>query len=131
MSTRADLIRHQAGAAAATVVDFSVMVALVSCAGAPPAVGTAVGASCGAALNFALGRHWIFRALGGRSTHQAARYALVSLTSLLLNTGGVQVLAGVLHVPYVAARVVVALCVSVVWNFPMQRGFVFGKGAGR
>ena len=126
MFSRAALLRHQAGSLVATAVDYSVMIALVSLAGAAPALGTAAGAACGGAVNFLLGRRWIFRATQHRSAPQALRYAVVSLGSLLLNTVGVQVLAGPLHVHYVAVRAAVSLAVSLIWNFPMQRTFVFG-----
>ena len=55
------LARHQLGALAATGVDFAVMIACVR-AGLAPAAGTAIGATCGAAMNFTLGRRWIFPA---------------------------------------------------------------------
>lgn len=128
VATGTALLRHQTGAIAATVVDYSVMIALVSAAGAPPALGTAAGAASGAVVNFLLGRRWIFRATRHRTAPQAGRYALVSFASLLLNTAGVHVLAAYLHVQYVAARVAVSLAVSVLWNFPMQRSFVFRAG---
>lgn len=128
MSLATMLLRHQANSTVATAVDFSTMITLVSMAGAPPAVGTAVGAATGGVVNFLLGRRWVFRAGGRTATPQAARYALVSLGSLLLNTAGVHALAGLQHFQYVAARVVVALMVSILWNFPMQRSFVFGAG---
>ncbi|HSO34337.1 MAG TPA: GtrA family protein [Labilithrix sp.] len=120
------LLRHQAGAVVATVVDFSIMIALVSLAGASPALGTAFGAASGGVVNFLLGRRWIFRATSHGAAPQAGRYAMVSAGSLLLNTGAMHVLAGPLHHPFVAARVGVAVLVSVLWNFPMHRTFVFG-----
>lgn len=118
-------LRHQAGAMAATVVDYSVMITLVSLGGAAPALGTAAGAACGGVTNFFLGRRWVFRATSYRTAPQAGRYAVVSVGSLLLNTAGVYVLASHFLVQYVAARVAVSLAVSVFWNFPMQRSFVF------
>ena len=120
------LLRHQLGAVAATAVDYTVMIVLVSGLGAAAALGTAVGAASGGVLNFALGRRWIFRRSDARAAPQARRYALVSLGSLLLNTCGVHELVGVLHYPYVAARLAVSFAVSLLWNFPMQRSFVFG-----
>jgi putative flippase GtrA len=122
----ATLLRHQAGSIVATAADYAVMITLVSLAGAAPAVGTAVGAACGGVVNFFLGRRWIFRATEHRSAPQAGRYALVCFGSLLLNTAGVQAFAGHVHVHYVAVRVAVSLAVSLFWNFPMQRTFVFG-----
>ncbi len=125
MVVRAALVRHQAAACVATVVDFAVMILLVSGAGAAPAAGTALGAACGGVTNFILGRRWVFRAHGHRRAPQAARYLLVTLGSLLLNTAGVHLLAVGLHAQYVAARIVVAIAVSILWNYPMQRTFVF------
>jgi putative flippase GtrA len=125
----AALIRHQAGAMVATAVDYSVMITVVSLAGAAPWLGTAFGAGCGGIVNFLLGRRWIFRATDDRSAPQAGRYAVVSFGSLLLNTAGMHAFAGIVHVHYVAVRVAVSLAVSLFWNFPMQRTFVFGARA--
>jgi putative flippase GtrA len=123
------LARHQAGAVVATVVDYGVMITLVSVAGAAPEVGTAVGAACGGITNFTLGRRWVFRAMHRDPYPQAGRYAVVSLGSLLFNTAGMHFVASLLHVQYVAARVLVSIVVSLFWNFPMQRTFVFGASA--
>ena len=120
------LLRHQLGAVAATAVDYTVMIALVSGLGAAEALDTAIGAASGGVVNFTLGRRWIFRRSEASAAPQARRYAMVSLGSLLLNTCGAHVLSGVLHYPYVAARLAVSFAVSLLWNFPMQRSFVFG-----
>jgi putative flippase GtrA len=101
------------------------MIALVGGVGLLPAVGTAVGAALGALTSFALGRAWIFRAISEEPARQAQRYALVAIGSLLLNGAGEHVFATVLGFDYIAARVFVAIAVSLGWNFPMQRRFVF------
>ncbi len=118
--------RHQVGSLVATAVDFATMSALVSGAGLPAAVATALGAAVGGVTNFSLGRHWIFRANDDRLSPQLARYALVSGASLFLNAAGEYLLSDVLAVQYFAARVVVAAVVSVLWNFPVQRHYVYG-----
>lgn len=120
------LVRHQLGAMVATIVDFTMMITLVSVAGTTPEVGTAIGAASGGTVNFLLGRHWIFRSTADHPGLQAGRYALVSLGGLVLNTAGVHVLAGLQHVHYIAARIMVAIAVSLLWNYPMQRNIVFG-----
>ncbi|HKU37648.1 MAG TPA: GtrA family protein [Polyangiales bacterium] len=121
----ATFLRHQAGSLAATVFDFSTMIGMVQLLHVHPALGTAVGAAAGGMFNFLLGLHWIFPA--GRSTAfgSALRYALVSVASLGLNTAGEYVLVSWLGVQYVLARLLVAIGVSVLWNFPMQRDFVY------
>jgi putative flippase GtrA len=117
--------RHQLGAIAATLVDFATMIALVELTGLSPEAATPVGAVLGAVTNFTLGRAWIFRRHTGHWAAQASRYALVSAASAGWNTVGEQLMHGVGHVQYVAARAIVSFVVSLLWNFPMQRAFVF------
>ncbi len=102
---------------------------VVEALGANAELGTVLGAACGAVANFTLGRRWMFRRDGGPgrgASAQAARYALVSLTSLLCNALGEYVLHERAGMQYQLARVAVSVLVSVLWNFPMQRHFVFG-----
>jgi putative flippase GtrA len=120
--------RHQLGAFAATLVDFSSMIALVERVGLSPVTGTAIGASLGAITNFILGRVWIFRRHSGHWAWQAVRYAVVAATSAGLNTLGEHLVHDVGGVQYVLARVFVSVGVSLLWNFPMQRRFVFREG---
>jgi putative flippase GtrA len=120
--------RHQLGAVVATLVDFATMIALVEGTGLSPEAATPVGAVLGAMTNFSLGRAWIFRRHAGHWAAQASRYALVSAASAGWNTLGEQLVHGMGHVQYVAARAIVSFTVSLLWNFPMQRGFVFREG---
>jgi putative flippase GtrA len=117
--------RHQLGALIATAVDFATMILAVERAGLPAAVATAIGATAGAVANFALGRAWVFRLHAGHWTGQAARYALVSGASAAFNTLGEWLLHDTARVAYVPARLLVSLAVSLLWNFPVQRRFVF------
>ena len=117
--------KHQASSLIATAVDFGAMIAAVQLAHVSLVLGTVIGATCGATANFALGRNWTFRATGGGARGQAARYAMVSLASLGWNALGMELLGVMLGLQYVVARLIVALVVSLAWNFPMQRYFVF------
>jgi len=125
------LARHQLGAAAATLIDFGTMVVLVQRFDLSPVLGTTVSAPLGGIVNFALGRSWVFPNNTGRIEWQAVRYALVSAASAAWNAVGEHVVHDLAHVQYVLARALVAIAVSLAWNFPMQRGFVFSQGAGR
>jgi len=120
------LHRHQIGALAATGADFAAMVLAVEWFVVDPVRATVLGASIGAMVNFGLGRQWVFQAHDGRVGPQVLRYALVSGMSLGFNTLGEHVAVGHLGTPYLASRVAIALAVSLLWNFPMQRHFVFG-----
>jgi putative flippase GtrA len=126
------IAKHQAGALATAVVDFGVMIAAVQSLGLSPVTGTVAGAAVGAAVNFTLGRRWIFPTGGPVRMHpQAVRYGIVSLASLLLNALGEFVMHDLLRVQYVAARLVVAILVSVAWNYPLHRAWVFAPSRSR
>jgi putative flippase GtrA len=125
------LWRHQLGAFGATAVDFASMIVLVERAGVSPVAATALGATMGAVTNFLLGRVWVFRRHSGHWAGQAVRYGLVSAASAGLNAAGEHLMHDDAGVQYVLARVFVSVAVSLLWNFPMQRRFVFREGRGR
>ncbi len=116
--------RHQLAALAATALDFSVMTLAVEALGVRPSLAAIAGSFAGALCNFQLSRRWVFPAGGGPWAGQALRYGAVSAGSALWNALGVE--AGqFLGAPYLAARLVTSVLVSVAWNFPMHRAFVF------
>jgi putative flippase GtrA len=115
----------------ATAVDFGTMILAVERFALAPALATAMGAVLGALTNFALGRTWIFRYGSGHWGSQAMRYAVVSGASAGWNTLGEYLMHDAALVPYVSARVVVSIAVSLLWNFPLQRRFVFRDGVMR
>jgi putative flippase GtrA len=117
--------RHQLGALVAGGVDFGVMIFSVEALGWSAVAGTVTGATLGAATNFAMGRAWIFRADSDGAAGQALRYAVVSAASAGWNALGEHLLHDVARVQYVLARALVAVAVSLLWNFPVQRRFVF------
>jgi putative flippase GtrA len=104
------------------------MIVCVEQFGLSPVAGTAVGATLGAVTNFSLGRIWIFRRQSGPAKNQAVRYLLVSAASAGWNSLGEHLMHDNAHVQYVLARALVALAVSLFWNFPLQRRFVFREG---
>lgn len=120
--------RHQLGAIVATLVDFGVMIFCVERLGMRPAVATGVGATLGGITNFTLGRTWVFPGNAGRLGGQALRYASVSAGGAALNALGEHLVNGQAHVQYVVARAIVSVAVSLLWNYPMQREFVFHAG---
>jgi putative flippase GtrA len=123
--------RSQVAALVATVVDFSTLMLLTEVAGLWYVASTAAGAFLGAVTNFLLGRHWSFEAADpeahGPMHHQAWRYALVSGGSLLLNSGGVWALTEGFGLPYPVSKGLVAVAVGFLYNYPMQRAFVFRR----
>jgi putative flippase GtrA len=123
----ATLGRHQLAGLAATVVDYGSFVVLVELVHLWPEVATAIGAAAGGVTNFTLSRHVVFRGSGGAASGQAMRYALVWLGSLLLNTLGVFLLYRLAHLDPLVSRLGTAVAVSLGWNFPLHRNFVFPR----
>jgi putative flippase GtrA len=123
--------RHQIGSLVATAVDFGTMIAFVELLGISAVRATALGAALGGIANFSLGRTWIFRHQSGRLGGQAARYALVSAAGAGWNALGETVVHDRAHIQYIVARALVSIVVSLLWNYPMQREFVFHEGRAR
>jgi len=117
--------KHQLASIVATVVDYSIMITMVSILGLTAVEGTVIGAASGAITNFTMGRHFTFRATNRGARGQLFRYLLVSAASLGWNALGEHLLAVVLGIHYVVARLITGTLVGFIWNFPMQRYFVF------
>jgi putative flippase GtrA len=58
---------------------------------------------------------------------QLWKYALVWTGNLLLNTGGVYVLACQAGLHYAVSKVVTSLLVAFLYNYPLQKNFVFSN----
>ena len=103
------------------------MIASVELLRLSPVTGTVIGAALGGVSSFFLGRHFTFRSQSKAVTSQALRYALVSATSLGLNALGEHVFITLVPSRYVLGRILVAATVNNLWNYPMQRFFVFAE----
>jgi hypothetical protein len=66
----------------------------------------------------------VFEASHATVVRKARRYAFTSLTTALLNAGGVGLVL-LLDLPFVAAWAAVRAIVFGTWSYPLQRDFVF------
>jgi putative flippase GtrA len=73
--------------------DFLMTVLLVQWCKADVVVAAVAGTVTGGVINFLMGRHWVFKAGDDRAARQLVKYLLVWTGNLLLNTGGVYLLA--------------------------------------
>ncbi len=115
-------------ALAATTLDFTVLTTLTEVFSVYYVISTALGALCGGTLSFLLGRNWAFFNKANNIFGQAGRYLIANISSIALNTSGVYLLTEVIsdnH--YLVSKVIVASCIGLLYNFPMQRYFVFRK----
>ncbi|HEX4384148.1 MAG TPA: GtrA family protein, partial [Myxococcales bacterium] len=111
--------------AAATIVDYGLFTLLVEVVGVYTGTSRALGALLGAITNFIVNKTYTFKTRTSSVMGEVPRYIAISLTSLLLNTVGVIWLTeGHRWNPLTAAGVVGVL-VSLCWNLPLHRIFVF------
>lgn len=121
----ARFLRANASSAAATAVDWVLVTALVW-AGAHYLVAAACGAAAGAATDFALKRWWVFdRDARGTVAVEGLRYLIVSGASLGANLAISWVLVDGAGAPPVPGVIAASIVVGVLWNYPLQRWFVF------
>ena len=124
-------IRHHTSAVIATAVDYLTMIMCVEAIGVGPVAATPIAAFAGAITSFTLNRRFTYKTTDVPAPRQAWKYALVSLASLGWNTGGEYLFHSRLHLEYLLARVVSSVIVSNLWNYPLQRFFVFSAPAGK
>ena len=131
-------IRSAGAAQFASWIDLGSSFVLFAFAHFAPWVSTAIGAFVGGVINCILNYRFTFHANSCPWKAVVVKYALVWLGSLLLNSGGTELLYyGLLHWPWLesigfkpdgyfaAARLAVSAVVSLGWNFILQRNFVY------
>lgn len=93
----------------------------------------ALGGVVGAAINFSLNRYWTFTT--GSGTHgysnafllQLVKFVLTVIGSILLKYLGTYLLEHYMGIDYKIGKLISDLFVSVLFNYPMQRYWVFNK----
>jgi putative flippase GtrA len=110
-----------------TALDFGVMTGLVEIFHVYYVIAVFCGTIAGAASNFFINRHWSFQATHTGPRWQLARFLPVQAGSSALSTAGVWVLTEHTHLVYVYSKIIVATLVYIVWNYPMNRWFVFRR----
>ena len=123
--------RAWVASAIATVIDYGTFALLLEVIGIYTGTARALGALLGAAANFTVNKLWTFKTRENSLWVELPRYAAISLTSLLLNTVGVILLTEGLRWNPLAAAALVGVLVSLGWNLPLHRIFVFREQTGK
>jgi putative flippase GtrA len=110
-----------------TALDFAVLTGLVELAQVNYVIAVFCGSATGAITNFFVNRHWSFRAANARAEQQLIRFLPVQIASVGLQTAGVWLLTSQAGVRYLWSKAIVAISVYLVWNYPLNRYFVFRK----
>ncbi|MBR2154676.1 MAG: GtrA family protein [Bacteroidaceae bacterium] len=126
-------IEAQMSSLISTFVDFTLTAFLVKFAGWWYVYGTLAGAVAGGATNCIINYNWTFKGSEQQKRTIMLRYILVWTGSLILNTTGTAIVANILSHDGTAkafgivmeAKTLVAVLVAILWNFTMQKKFVY------
>ena len=128
MRNTRQLLASGFGGAVGTAIDVSVLVLMVQ-HGIAIAASAFAAAAAGAAMNFAMNKYVAFRDRSPISGHQLARFGIVAVAAASLMALAMHLVAVVLGVPYLLAKLLCAAVVFAVWTYPAQRRLVFRRPA--
>lgn len=125
--------KAETSATVASIVDFGLAIGLTYTGLLTYGYANIIGVVSGGVTNFLLNSHYVFADTGRRTRSLALRYFIVWGGSMLLNGGGTNALTWLAggRDYFIIVKCVVALLVAVLFNYPLQRTFVFSDaGAG-
>src|SRR3954468_202237 len=111
----------------ASFFDYLITVFLVNFFRVDVVIASTTGTLCGGIINFLIGRNWVFESKNRKAKNQAARYGIVWVGNLLLNTGGMYLMTKVFRIHYVVSKLFVSLIVGFGYDYNMQKRYVFKK----
>lgn len=110
-----------------TALDFATLIGLTEGAGVNYVAATWIGTVVGSLANFTINRLWAFYAPDAPAVPAATRFVAVQLGASGLHTTGVWLLTHFGRLPYPVSKLTVAAVVYLIWNYPLNRWFVFGR----
>lgn len=113
------------------VTDYVIMVFVTEVFHVHYTISIAIGGIVGAVVNFSLNKGWTFRSKDvpyqSSLFKQLFKFMLVVLNSILLKSSGTYLITTFLRFDYKISRLFVDLLVSVLFNFTLQKFWVFKK----
>lgn len=112
------------GGIAATAVDVVALLLLVK-SGTPVALAAFLAAASGAAMAFTMNKYIAFRDRSPVTVQQLGRFGGVAVATALLMAACMHLVAVMLGVPVLVAKLVCSALVFLAWTYPAQRHLVF------
>jgi putative flippase GtrA len=113
------------------VTDYSIMVFVTEVFHVYYPISIAIGGVIGAVVNFSLNKGWTFRTKNipykNSFYKQMLKFVLVVLNSILLKSSGTYLITTFSGIDYKISRVMVDLVVSILFNYTLQKNWVFKK----
>jgi len=88
-------------------------------------IASIVGTVSGGAINFALGRRWVFDGRDKKIHKQIIKYIITWNGNLMLSTLGVFIFTHYMGLTYIISKIITAIIVGVGYNYMLQKKFVF------
>lgn len=117
--------KAETSAIVASAVDFSLSFFLVQAVGTWYALASFFGALAGGIINCYVNYQWVFDKQEQRKPYLMLKYFVVWSISILLNTSGTWFFTELSGVNFIIIKAIVAIIVAILWNYQMQRIFVF------
>ena len=117
--------KAEISAIVASVIDFSLAFILVQAVGTWYALASFFGALAGGIVNCYVNYQWVFDKQKQRKPYLMLKYFVVWSISILLNTLGTWFFTELSGVNFIIIKDIVAVIVAILWNYQMQRIFVF------
>ena len=113
------------------VVDYVTMVLVTELFSIHYTLSIVVGGMVGALVNFSLNRYWAFKSKEIPYQHgfikQLFKFILVAMNSIFMKSSGTYLVTYLLGLDYKISRLLVDLSVSLLFNYNLQRCWVFKK----
>ena len=117
--------KAETSAIVASTVDFSLSFLLVQAVGTWYAQASFFGALAGGIINCYVNYQWVFDKQEQRKPLLILKYFVVWSFSILFNTAGTWFFTELSGMHFVIVKAIVAVIVAILWNYQMQRIFVF------
>lgn len=89
-------------------------------------VSIVISGSLGAVVNFTINKYWTFKA-DAPIGKQLPKFVLVVVGSILFKSSGTYLVTEYLHIDYKISRLIIELIISLGFNYPLQKYWVFNK----
>lgn len=113
------------------VVDYGLMITLTEIFRIHYTISIALSGIAGAIVNFSLNRIWTFRSkvhhYNSSITRQLSKFFLVVLNSIMMKASGTFLITTFFRIDYKFSRIMTDLLVSLIFNYNLQKHWVFKK----
>ncbi|MCI0920286.1 GtrA family protein [Sphingobacterium rhinopitheci] len=122
-----EFLRAQLSAFVGGLFDFGIYTLCYKFFGISAPFSNVVSGSLGAVVNFTINRYWSFKSADQAIGQQLWKFVIVVIGSITLKSSGIYVLVDLLHMNFLASKVIVEIIVSLGFNFVLQKFWVFKK----